>query len=140
MILFRAVLFLSVVAMACSSSEPEQQQPEYPNLIALNPPDTQQVVSSNVYVDSVKVIDHNNEKALLISGNLASGCTYLRDASHTAAADSLQLSLTAWKPADKMCTQALVPFSFIYEELPSAELETHSRATVNDQTFKLKKE
>lgn len=139
MILFRAVLFLSVFAIACSSSEPEQQ-PEYPNLTSLNPPDTQQVASSIIYIDSVKVIDHNNEKALLISGNFPNGCTYLRDASHTATADSLQLSLTAWKPADKMCTQALVPFSFIYEELPAAELEQHSRTSVNDQTFKLKQE
>lgn len=140
MILLRAALILSLIAVACSSSEPEQQQPEYPNLISLNPPENQQVDSSKIYIDSVKLVDYNQEKALLISGNLSNGCTYLRDASHTMTADSLKLSLTAWKPADKMCTQALVPFSFLYKELPAQKLENHTEARVNQQAFKIEKE
>lgn len=142
MILLRSILILSLFAVACSSSEPENvdQQPRFPNLISLTQPGDQDTSSSKVYVDSVQWIEYEQKKSLLISGNLANGCTYLQDASHTMAGDSLQISLVAWKPANKMCTQALVPFSFIYDKLPQAIAESHAEVIINQQGFKLKVE
>lgn len=146
MILFRSILVLSLIAVACSSSEPEQenqdqnQQPAFPNLIAVNQPGEQQAAPSKVYVDSVKWVDYEGKKALLITGNLPNGCTYIKEASHDTTGNTLRISLDAWKPADKMCTQALVPFSFVYDQLGQADAQAYTDVSVNDKALKLKKE
>lgn len=138
--LFRfALLLVFLIALAgCASSQSDQNQPQYPNLVSVNPPNGQKNSPSKAYIDSVKMIDHKGNKALLISGNMANGCTYLLKATHTAADDSLSISLTAWKPADKICSQALVPFSFIYDELSAEELNKRNTMSINQKSFKLK--
>jgi len=99
----------------------------------------QQASPSNLYIDSVKMIDYKKNKALLISGNMANGCTYLREASHTVEGDSLKLSMTTWQPADKMCSQALVPFSFIYDDFPQEKLNGKKTMSLNKKSFKIKR-
>jgi len=140
MMLFRSVLCVVMLAMACSSSRSNKNQPRFSNLITLNPPGKQKTVASKIYVDSVKFIDYKKEKALLISGNMANGCTYISEASHTSTDETLQLSLKAWKPADKICSQALVPFSFIYDKLSQQELDGYNAVVMNQKSFKIEHE
>lgn len=135
MMLFRTLFILPFLVVGCSSSEPESEQAQYPNLITVNTPENQSMEASNAYIDSVKIIDYKKEKALLITGNLANGCTYLKEVSHTANGNALAIILKTWKPADKICSQALVPFSFIYNEMTSTELKRKDSVSVNQQSF-----
>ncbi len=120
--------FLTFTLTACSTSEPDNtEQPEYENLTELRAPETQNYESSKVYIDSVSVI----EQGLLISGNLPDGCSRLHKASHSMQGDSVKISITAWRPTNQMCTQALTPFSFIYQDITQQKLENATDITVN---------
>lgn len=136
-------LLVAFLAAACSSSEPEQGPDEastksYPNLTQLSPPDTaRQHQPANVYIDSVTLISRNSRTALLISGNLPDGCSKLGEARHTMAGDTLRLTLSAWKPSDRMCTQALVPFSYIYDQFPNKAVQPGGSVVVNEDTYKV---
>lgn len=149
MTLFRCALILSLIAVACSSPEPKQSQEpeqqneqasEFPNLISLKQPGEQEIASSKVYVDTIKWVDQQGKNVLLISGNLPNGCTYIKGASHAMTDDSLKITLDAWKPAEKMCTQAMVPFSFIYDKLEMETANTYSKASVNGKPVTISKE
>lgn len=143
------MLFTTLILIAgCSSSKQEKSTDppaardstnhSYPNLTGLTPPgDNQQVQSAKVYIDSVKRIEGDGKPVLLISGNFPNGCTRLRNAAHTISEGTPSVTLTAWQPADKMCTQALVPFSFIYRQVPPEPLSDAGSVTVNDTQYEL---
>ncbi len=133
------LLALTLAVAACSSSQPDSgpTAENYPNLVQLRPPGTQKFVSSKVYIDSVNMISRGEQKALLISGNFPDGCTRLQNAGHNIDNDSLIISLTAWKPSDKMCTQAMVPFSFIYENVSKDQMQALPALSINKKNFKI---
>lgn len=145
MILLRSIIILSILAAGCSSSESDNpknnqsqdKQPAFPNLISLKQPGQIETAPSKVYVDSARWIDYKGNKALLLSGNLPNGCTYIKEVTHTTTSDTLQISLHAWKPANKMCTQALVPFSYIYTRLSPDNLAPHAGFSVNGKSLSL---
>lgn len=130
-------LFVTFLVISCSSPESNQQshntQSNEFNMAELSTPDTSNYSESKVYVDSVKP----TQQGLLISGNLPDGCSKLHKASHTLQGDSLRVTLTAWRPADKMCTQALTPFKFMYEKVSSQQIENITVVAVNDKAFEL---
>ena len=127
--LFSATLILAVMLAACSSSnsDTDNSPTEHPNQTLLNPPESQQYDQSRVYIDSVSIV----EQGLLISGNLPDGCSKLHEVSHSLQNDSLSISLSAWKPADKMCTQAVTPFSFTYKKIGRDQLQNAAVISVN---------
>lgn len=137
-----AVLLLFLTTR-CSSSEEKQQAntnaaDSYPNLTELKKPGQKPHKAGKVYVDSVKqVVTANSKKALLISGSLADGCTHLESVTHHAGREdqSLILRLTAWRDSAAACTQALVPFSYIYRKLDKEAIGKYSQATVNGKTY-----
>jgi hypothetical protein len=133
--LLSSVLMIAVTFAACSSSksDADKSSADRSNQIPLNPPTTQQYDQSKVYVDSVNMVD----QGLLISGNLPDGCSKLHKASHTMRNDSLNITLTAWKPSDKMCTQSLVPFSFLYQDLSSQALSNRTSLSINGESFNI---
>lgn len=138
-LLATAALF---VIGGCASSENNKQQSDatdssYPNLIELKKPGEKQHQQAKVYIDSVKQITTDSKKALLISGNLPDGCTHLESVSHHTEDHSLVLDVSTWRDTGAICTQALVPFSFIYEKPDAEEISTHSHATVNGKTYSL---
>lgn len=135
---YLSLCILLVLMIGCAKSESgNAQQTTYPNLTQLSPPDIQEYTDSKVYVDSVKVIDRDNQKALLIYGNLSNGCTRLHKASHSIENDFLQLTLTGWQPEGKMCSQALVPYSFIYEQVPQEQLERFETVNINGNSYSI---
>lgn len=139
-----AVLSLFLTG-GCASSEEKQQtntsadaRDSYPNLAELKKPGQKPHKAGKVYVDSVKqVTTANSKKALLISGRLADGCTYLESVTHRAGMEdqSLILRLSAWRDSAAACTQALVPFSYIYRKLDKEAIGKYSQATVNGKTY-----
>ncbi|SMO60910.1 hypothetical protein [Fodinibius sediminis] len=133
---------LSLILLGgCASSEHKQQtddgKPAYPDLVELKDPETTPHQNGKVYVDSVRQVTVKSREALLISGSLADGCTHLASIDHRIAGQTLIIELSAWRNADRMCTQALVPFSFIYDKLKPEELKEYSTATINGQKYSL---
>ncbi|WP_265790156.1 hypothetical protein [Fodinibius salicampi] len=121
----------------CASSDPKLTD-SYPNLTELQQPEDTPHQEGKVYIDSLKQITIEKENALLISGKLADGCTHLRTVSHQETKDnSLHLQVTAWRHTDKMCTQALVPFSYIYQELSNSQIIHYSDILINGKKYSI---
>ena len=127
-------LFMIFAVAACSSpkTKPETENTQqYPDLTQLSKPGTQDYDQSKISVDSVKTV----EQGLLIAGALPDGCSKLREASHAMQGDTLRINLSAWKPADKMCTQVLTPFTFIYKELSEQKITNAAATLVNGKKY-----
>ena len=109
------------------------------DLVSLTSPGGSPYLTGGVYIDSVKKIIHHQQAALLIHGNLPSGCSSLLKIEHVANGDTLQLHMTSWKPKNKMCTQQLVPFSYLYiPNLTVNDLDKMQFCNVNGHMVPLK--
>ena len=109
------------------------------DLISITSPGGSPYLTGGVYIDSVKKIIHQQQAALLIRGNLPSGCSSLLKVEHVAKGDTLQLHMTSWKPKNKMCTQQLVPFSYLYiPNMTVSDLDKMQFCNVNSQVVPLK--
>lgn len=108
---------------------------DYQNLVTLQKPQDESHQPAKIYVDSVKQITADNHPALLISGSFPDGCTHLSNVSHQINNGKLILNFSAWRNTDKMCTQALTPFSFIYKQLEDEEVTSRSEVFINDTAY-----
>src|SRR5699024_987739 len=131
---------LTIVHLAgCTTSTPVAQKAYEPHLMPLHPPNEGQAVTSYpAHIDTVRIIEKDHQKALLVSGKLPNGCAKLGKAK-IIASDTLTLQLWAWQPEELMCTQALVPFSFIFDGLPQKQLEGQVQVQINNQHFKIQR-
>lgn len=128
-----AVMLMSI---SCASSQEQSSIPkEYSNLVELKPADGQQAVAANLYVDSVKVFKRQDRLSLLVMGNFPDGCTNIGTAQHQTDGGNLSLTLEAWRNPDRMCTQALVAFSFIYDQLPEESLKGADSVRINGTDY-----
>lgn len=91
---------------------------------------------SQVYIDSVKAANQSGQKVLKLFGNYPDGCTHLEEVTHQIKNGEIHLQLFARRPADAMCTQALVPFSFIYDKLSEKEISDHAKVIIEGTTYK----
>ncbi|MDZ7716034.1 MAG: hypothetical protein U5J95_07465 [Balneolaceae bacterium] len=129
------LLVLSVFVTSCISSEKNtDNMPSYQNLVEVVPPDSNQK-ESKVYIDSVEIVSHKNAKAFLIQGSFPDGCTKLKSASHNMSEGTFFISLKAWRNPDSMCTQALTPFSFIYDKVAQENISGLSSVDVNGKSY-----
>ncbi|MDR8394106.1 hypothetical protein NC796_23360 [Aliifodinibius sp. S!AR15-10] len=130
------LLSLGFLTAACASSHEKKSIPEeYANLVELTPVSGQEVIKSNVYIDSAQVIEEEDRLSLLILGTFPDGCTNIGRAEHQIHNDRISLSLEAWRQPDQMCTQALVTFSFLYRQVPEESLREAETVTVNETDF-----
>lgn len=133
-----AVISLFMIG-GCASADNKKKRSDtadsYSNRIELKKPSGNSLQTGKVYIDSVTQVTTKSKEALLIAGKLADGCTHLQSVNHRTEDHTLILELSTWRDAEAMCTQALVPFSFIYEKLDAEELTTYSQATVNGKTY-----
>jgi len=136
-ILYSLLPILIIAAGCASSSQNDNKHQAYSNLVKLEKPGNTPHQPSKVYVDSVKQINIDNRVALLISGTFPDGCTKLQDVSHFVRNDSLHLALTSWRNPEMMCTQALSPFSYIYDKITKEELSNHSEIFIKSTAYKL---
>ena len=135
------LLLAGIIAVGCASSDEnnDNNEQQIENLVELRSPGEQRHTGSDVYIDSVRLINDNNQTALLVSGSFPDGCTHLGRASHTTLNGQIKLSLSAWRDPDMMCTQVLTPFSFIYSGLvQEKKLKQQSAVLVNGTPFELK--
>lgn len=135
MLLVVSTLLISACTPSEKNSNPED---DYSNLVSLNPPGDQKEEESNIYVDAVKVITSENQKALLISGSFPDACTHLKAASDTLINDTLEITLNVWRETDKMCAQVLTSFSYIYEDIEGEVLNNRAAVRINKRSYPIK--
>lgn len=118
-----ALLLLGACAHARSQTKDTvSTKPDIPNLVQIVPPGDARYRPAPVYVDSLAPYATENGDVLLVKGHFPNGCTQLLKAGHRIEGDTLFLRLRGWQPVDRMCTQALQPFSFIYDRVPPDSL------------------
>lgn len=132
----------AVVVLISSGCAPSQQKedPEelYQNIVALNPPDKESVgESSRVYIDSVNIVVTEDRRVLAIHGNFPDGCTHLGSAEHSIYSDTLDVTLSAWRNPDLMCSQVLTQFTFIYDKFDNQASEELTTVTVNGTAYNI---
>ena len=109
------------------------------DLVSLASPGNSTYLTGGVYIDSVEKVIHHQQAALLIHGNLPSGCSSLLKVEHVATGDTLKLHMRSWKPKNKMCTQQLVPFAYLYiPNMTINDLDKMQFCNVNGQIVPLK--
>lgn len=129
---------MTALYIGCASSQEKQAIPEqYDNLVEVNPPKGTNAVESTIYVDSAKVIERDGRLSLLIMGNFPDGCTRISEANHQLSSGTLAIRLKAWRNPDRMCTQALVSFSFVYTKLPDSALNQARSIQINETEYPL---
>ena len=133
--LFILISIVGILIGCASSSKNSDKIESLENLVRIQQPDGEPNESAKVYIDSVKSIWHNNTRSLLIHGTFPDGCTKLRDVSHRINNTFLYMDIKAWRNPDMMCTQALTPFSYLYEHLTEEELDSHKEIIINGSTF-----
>ena len=113
---------------ACAHARPQvtdtvNTPPDIANLVTLVPPGDVRYREAPVYIDSIRKEELKDRTIILVKGHFQNGCTQLLKASHRVEDDTLHLFLKGWRPAGRMCTQALQPFSYIYDRVPPDTLE-----------------
>lgn len=121
----------------CASSQQKENPEEiYQNRVTINPPDEESIQeSSQIYIDSVSIITTEDRPALAIHGNFPDGCTHLESAEHSLHKDTLQVTLSAWRNPELMCSQVLTQFTFIYDKFDKQAFEEVTTVTVNGTTY-----
>lgn len=132
-------ILIPLVAGSCASSQNnrEIEKSDYPNLVDIEAPATDRYSDSRTYVDSVEYARLEEQPVLVVHGDFPDGCTHLREASHEAGSNRFELTLKAWRDPEQSCTQALVPFTFIYDRFETEELEGLDSLTINEHQFSI---
>ncbi len=86
------------------------------------PPDEVETTGATVFLESVERIQRPDTAYLLIKGNFANGCSRLKEVSHIIEEHTLTLNIEAWQPKNRMCTQVLTPFTYLYTRPKSDEV------------------
>jgi hypothetical protein len=85
---------------------------------SLSTPEGSDFKESIVYINEIRKVRVDGELVLWVKGAYPNGCTQLYKASHSLKDQhTLILNLKGWTPTDRICTQALVPYTFIYRKL-----------------------
>lgn len=127
---------IAVLLLGCASSNDQSTPDErYPNLVELMPEEGVGVQPASIYIDSVKLIDYQREPVLLVKGNFPDGCIHIGGADHQLSDGYPSITITAWKNTEAICTQALVPFSFIYRQLPGEYVTSLDSIFVNNNLY-----
>lgn len=130
--IFLVLIFttFSLSLQACSSGSflffghsPDVDSTSYPNQVELTDPG-KNYVETTVYLESMRKITYEGKPAILIYGNFPNGCAQLLKADHSVTnVNTLVLHLQGWQPKDALCTQALVPFTFVYTEIDEETIQ-----------------
>lgn len=132
------LLLLLVIGCRSSQKNAEISRNEIPDLVTLSPPPEDiEHVESTIYVDSVKRITIENSRVLLIQGDFPDGCTSIGRAGYDYIDGTAELTLYAWRNPNMLCSQALVPFSFIYSGIPDDSLKSIETIYLNGNSYSL---
>ncbi len=100
---------------------------QIPDLKEIEHPTVEKIVVGQAYIDTIQKVTFQGNQALLIKGNLPDGCSKLYESKATINDSTLTLHIKTWKPQHLDCTQALVPFSYLYQGLSLFEFNSISQ-------------
>lgn len=89
-----------------------------------SPPDDMEVASATVYLESIERVQQPDTAFLVVKGNFANGCSHLQDVSHIIEDHTLTLDIEGWQPKNRLCTQVLTPFTYLYTRLTTDEVRS----------------
>lgn len=126
-----------LMSFGCASSQQNEDTEElYQNRVTVNPPDGESnQESSQVYIDSLKIITTEDRRAMVIYGSFPDGCTHLESAEHSLLNDTLDVTLSAWRNPELMCSQVLTQFTFIYDKFDNHAFDEATTVIVNGTTY-----
>jgi len=129
-IYFFVLILLSIACRTSDQPAPEEPSMEnLPNLVEAEQPDSSlEVKDQPVHIDQAEWVDREGTPFILIRGNLPNPCCHLNEVNQTVSGNEINLSLTAWQPANAMCSQVLKPFSYLHP-IPE-EIDTDAPVTV----------
>lgn len=140
-------LFLIATMASCGSSAENSTHSETQDsansmlptdTISITKPSVKQYNIGNVYVDHISKLKHDGKTLLKISGWLPDGCSKLYEADYSVLDNELHLKLKSWRPSEAMCTQALVDFTYITEEISSKKLDKLSHYVIDGKKEELR--
>ncbi|HKJ33688.1 MAG TPA: hypothetical protein VKA34_17765 [Balneolales bacterium] len=94
-------------------------------------PNTANIAIHQAYITSMEKVKYNGKKVLLVRGHLPDGCSKLYHVTKSIDDQTLTLTINTWKPKHKVCTQALKPFTFIYDGLGYFEFKDITHYKIN---------
>ncbi len=100
---------------------------QIPDLKQIEHPTVDKIVVGQAYIDTIQKVTFQGNQALLVKGNLPDGCSKLYESKATINDSTLTLHIKTWKPQHLACTQALVPFSYLYQGLSLFEFNSVSQ-------------
>lgn len=103
------------------------------DLKSLENPTVNNITIGKAYITSIKKIKYNGNLALWVKGNLPDGCSKLYRVVPDIDDSTLSLELVTWRPKNAKCTQALVPFSYIFSGLSLFEFKSVNKYKINNQ-------
>ncbi len=78
-----------------------------------------------VFIHEVRQVTLNDKPALVVKGSLPESCSRLLHAGLNVVSNELaELEMTSWRPADEMCLQVLVDFTYIFEQIDDERILT----------------
>lgn len=105
-----------------------------PDIMSIEMPDTPDIVVHDAYIHSMEKVKYKGKKVLLIRGSLPNGCSKLYHVKKAIDGETLTLTIETWRPKHKVCTQALKPFTFIYDGLGYFEYKSVTHYKINGKT------
>ena len=120
-----------------SQSSPKEQtlktidKDSLSNVISIVSPNTSDIVLHQAYLHSLEKVKINGKHVLLIRGDLPDACSKLYHVNKAIDGETLTLTISTWKPKNVNCTQALKPFTFIYDGLGYFEYKSVTHYKIN---------
>ena len=142
-----AFIPITVLIFACGSGREEENYQGNKNTpgagitedtLTLTTPPNSNFSVGPVYVDRVIEFVQDNESRLKISGMLPDGCSELYDVALNIEGQELHLSLKSWRPADAMCTQALIDFTYISDAISAPGIQNVTHYVIDGEKSELR--
>lgn len=135
--------FLLIFSAACASNKTKQNSPISTAMNALNLSELKlsaiespgkSHIDATVYIESVKAGLVEGKPSLLIQGNFSNGCAYLAGAT-IKVEEGYVVELSSKYPDQMVCTQALVPFNYLFSDLNADLLKSGKDVRINGTAY-----
>lgn len=129
-----STLILSIILGSCTMHDDSLTE-RFPNLVQVTSPGDVPYEEVNVNIENIDIVDLNSGKALHVQGNFPNACTNLLRVEGTLSGTTLELNLVGWQETEIFCAQYLVPYSYLYTELSSDQIESIEKVISNGNEF-----
>ncbi len=127
---------LMVFLAGCATTKAPSLAERFPNLVEVDPPNRIPYIQQEFSIELVEPILVGKHTALHIQGTLPTGCTKVLRVSDKWLPEILNLEMVGWQKVQESCTQAAIPFSYIFTNMTQEPWEQIKLVTVNGKEFK----